>query len=116
MIIYSSQLCFPYLKTYKKKIFIPVITLSNLGSSSTWRNWYGVEPNGGTKQNCALLDYHGNGAEKWFDVPCETGRYFVCKVPSKNRFLIYIYCYQNNSYEITIDGFQVRKINENHDK
>ena len=46
------------------------------GSSTSWMNWDGGEPNGGRGENCAQLR---EGI--WRDASCNDGRYFVCKIP-----------------------------------
>ena len=47
------------------------------GSSMSWTDWGGTEPNGGTSEDC--LAWWGEG-RYWFDAKCEGQRYFVCSI------------------------------------
>ena len=62
------------------------------GSTSTWMNWASNEPNGGTGEGCVVLYYDGRGIGRdgyWFDVTCGSARMFVCKISSKNFYIMY---------------------------
>lgn len=40
-----------------------------------YKNWYGKEPNGFTKENCVLLYQHG----QWIDLSCDQTKSVVCE-------------------------------------
>jgi len=50
------------------------------GSSVTYTDWYGNEPNSGTSRNC-IYAYSGYNWQ-WFDYTCTWTFYAVCKIPA----------------------------------
>ncbi|XP_070547771.1 C-type lectin lectoxin-Thr1-like [Ptychodera flava] len=47
------------------------------GKSSSYRNWYVGEPNGGRSENCVAMRSHRQG--RWNDESCYNRRGFICK-------------------------------------
>jgi len=50
------------------------------GSSVNYSDWYGSQPNDGTRGNCLLSS--GGYNWKWFDSVCTATSYAVCKIPA----------------------------------
>ena len=58
------------------------------GTSFTWNNWVGREPDGGDKENCAILVHIKEWG--WYDGPCSNKLSFVCKIPGKDTHTDFI--------------------------
>ena len=93
-----------------------VLGMSDKGTEDSWvwdsngtpvvyTNWYGSEPAGGTRENCAVMfrNYESGGAF-WGDLPCSSSTYMeskkkslICQKRSEGRpqCLIHFECYVN---------------------
>ena len=49
------------------------------GNDALWTNWNDGEPNGNTKENCAMA--HWGSQLKWNDGNCDSQFAFVCTKP-----------------------------------
>jgi Lectin C-type domain len=64
-------------------------TTNSSGSSQWYKNWNSGEPNGGTNENCILMDAPSG---KWIDISCSNSYWTLCeKVVQMNPKGIYLH-------------------------